>query len=658
MRRFFKYLFKQRSYNSYVATILHILILVFLFTISRIIFYSANLQFFRGIYFFDFLKILVGGIRFDIASIFMVNFAFIFLQLIPLKLRFKYWYQKTLQILFYVTNSIALISNFIDVIYFRFTLKRTTSDIFNYLSVGGDFKKLIPQFIADFWYIPLICIVFIIAFIKLSSIIKVKDIVAPTLKYYLSQSILFIFAMFVLIIGIRGGLQLKPLDIINASKYAENKNVPLVLNTPFTIIKTIGLPALSNKVYFKNTNELSKTYNLVYQINTKDSVFNFRKLNVVIIILESFSQEHIGALNNKNGYSGFTPFLDSLIKKSVYVKGFANGKRSIDGIPAILAGIPTLMNEAYITSMYAGNKINSLASLLKTKSYNTSFYHGGSNGTMGFEAFTKIAGFDTYYGRSQYNNEKDYDGKWGIWDEPFLQNYAKQLNATPQPFLSSVFTLSSHHPYKVPEKYKGKFRKGHLEIQESIMYADYSLKKFFETASKMPWYDSTLFVITADHTSEAYLDYYQNNIGMYAVPIIFYLPNGNLKLNCNQIGQQIDIMPSVLDILNFDKPYFSFGTSVFDAKKPHFNITYINGEYQLIKDDYVLKFDGEHAISLYHVKNDSLLKNNLISKDVSQRKEMETFLKAVIQQYNTSLINNKMEVKLKDGSQKKEEKQK
>ena len=649
MRKIIQNLFSQRSYNSYVAVLLHILILVFLFTISRIIFYSANLHFFKGIDFFDFLKILTGGIRFDIASIFMINFAYILLQLIPIKLRFKHWYQKTLKILFYTTNSIALTVNFIDVVYFRFTLKRTTSDIFNYLSVGGDFKKLIPQFITDFWYIPLICVVFIIAFIRLSNIVKVKkNIIISKTRNYLSQSVFFIIIMILLVIGIRGGLQLKPLDIINASKYAENKNVPLVLNTPFVIIKTIGLSALSNKVYFKNTNELSKIYNPIFVANTEDSVHDFRKLNVVIIILESFSQEHIGALNNIKGYSGFTPFLDSLIKKSVYVKGFANGKRSIEGIPAILASIPTLMNEAYITSMYAGNKINSLASLLKIKGYNTSFYHGGSNGTMGFEAFTKIAGFDTYYGRNQYDNEKDYDGKWGIWDEPFLQNYAKQLNATPQPFLSSVFTLSSHHPYKVPEKYKGKFRKGHLEIQESIMYADYSLKKFFETASKMPWYDSTLFVITADHTSEAYLDYYQNNIGMYAVPIIFYLPNGNLKLDFNQIGQQIDIMPSVLNILNFDKPYFSYGTSVFDAQKPHFNITYINGEYQLIKDNYVLKFDGEHSLSMFNIKNDSLLKNNLISKDVLQRKEMEIFIKAVIQKYNNSLINNKMEVKTED----------
>jgi phosphoglycerol transferase MdoB-like AlkP superfamily enzyme len=640
MSKYFRFLFKKRSLNLYLAVSLQILIVLILFSLSRGIFYLANLSYFNGIGWFDLLRIFIGGIRFDFAAVFMLNSLYILMLLIPLNIKFTTWYQKTCSIFFYSINSIALLSNFVDSIYFRFSLKRLTGDIFNFLSVGGDFDKLLPQFVLDFWYIVVLWLIAVILLIKITSNIKINYSPIHGFKKLMVSIFILIFSMLISVIGIRGGLQLKPLDIINASKYAENKNVPIVLNSPFTIIKTIGLPALNNKIYIEDTAKLTAIYNPLQHTNLYNAAF--RRLNVVVIILESFSQEHIGALNHINDYTGFTPFLDSLIHKGAYIKGFANGKRSIEGIPAILAGIPTLMNESYITSMYAGNKINSLASLLKAKGYNTSFYHGGSNGTMGFDSFTKIAGFDTYYGRHQYNNEDDYDGKWGIWDEAFLQNYAKQLNQTPQPFLSAVFTLSSHHPYKVPDKYKGKFRKGKLEIQESIMYADYALQKFFETAVKMPWYDSTLFVITADHTSEAYFEYYKNDIGMYAIPILFYLPNGNLKLNHQQIGQQIDIMPSVLDVLNFDKPYFSFGTSVFDTAKPHFNISYINSNYQLIKDKYALKFDGEKSVSLYNISQDSLLQHNLINTDVNKKNEMELFLKALIQQYNNSLRNNKM----------------
>ncbi len=551
-------------------------------------------------------------------------------------------FQRVFLILFYIINSFAFLLNFIDIIYLRFTFKRTTSDIFNYVSVGGDFDKLLPQFIKDFWFIPILWIITVILFIYLNSKIKIIDNLNFSTKKTLNHIALYIVFLIISIVGIRGGIQLRPIDIINAGKYTSSKNIPLVLNTPFSIIKTFGLPVLEKKEYFINENELNSIYSPLYNtINQNDT--NMKKLNVVIIILESFSQEHFGSLNNIKDYQGFTPFLDSLICKSYVAQAFANGKRSIEGIPAILASVPTLMNEAYVTSMYSGNKINSLASILKSEGYTTSFYHGGSNGTMGFDAFTKIAGFDIYKGRHEYHNEKDYDGKWGIFDEPYLQYYANELNTYKQPFFSSIFTLSSHHPYTVPEKYKGKFRKGKLEIQESIMYADFALKKFFEKASEMQWYKNTLFLITADHTSEAFLDYYKNNVGMYAIPIIYYIPdNDTLKLFPKKISQQTDIFPSVLGLLNYKGKFLSFGKNIFNKNEKSFSISYLNGEYQLIADNYMLKFDGKNGISLFNIRSDSLLKNNLIHSNIYKKAEMETFIKAFIQQYNNRMINNKM----------------
>lgn len=628
--------------NLYIIFLKRFIILLITFTLSRILFLLSNLRFFSDLTFFDYIKIFGGGIRFDISAILMVNSFFIILLLIPIKISLHSVLRKILLIFFYSINSIALLFNFIDIVYFRFTFKRTTSDIFNYVSVGGDFDKLLPQFLKDFWFIPILWLLTVWLFVYLNNKINCNYINIKSKKLLFYRTGIYLIILFSTVIGIRGGFQLRPLDIINAGKYTSSKNIPLVLNTPFTIIKTFGLPVLEKKKYFDNDNQLN---NIFSPIHLSDSVNKktFNKCNVVIIILESFSQEHIGALNNIKAYSGFTPFFDSLIKKSYVTYGFANGKRSIEGIPAILSSIPTLMNEAYITSMYAGNKTNSLASILKSEGYNTSFYHGGTNGTMGFDAFAKISGFDTYCGRKQYNNETDYDGKWGIFDEPYLQYFAKELDKTKQPFFSTLFTLSSHHPYTVPDKYKGKFSKGKLEIQESIMYADFSLKKFFETASKMPWFNSTLFVITADHSSEAFYEYYQNSIGMYAIPIIYYMPaNDTLKYFPKKTSQQIDIMPSVLGFLNYNKNFFSFGNNIFDLKSQNYAISYLNGEYQLIKEDFALKFDGKNSTFLYNIKNDSLLKNNLISRDIKQKDEMETFLKAILQQYNNSLINNKM----------------
>jgi phosphoglycerol transferase MdoB-like AlkP superfamily enzyme len=216
------------------------------------------------------------------------------------------------------------------------------------------------------------------------------------------------------------------------------------------------------------------------------------------------------------------------------------------------------------------------------------------------------------------------------------------MNHLPQPFLGALFTLSSHHPYIVPGKYAHKFRKGNLPIQESMMYADYSLQKFFATAKKTRWFDNTLFVITADHTSEGYYPYYQSSVGQYAIPIIFYMNNSDLKSISGEVVQQTDIMPSVLDYLGYDEDFVAFGTSVFDTTAPRFSIHYISGLYGLIKDGYLLEYDGNKSTGLYDLNADKLQRNNLLTKDLPIMKGLESFIKAYLQQYNNRFIENRL----------------
>jgi len=615
--------------------------IIVLYTISRLIFIALNFNYLSPISIIEFFDIILNGIRFDLVAICIINATFGLLLLLPFDFIYKSIYIRVIKLLFIVANIFGLVFNFIDVIYFRFTYKRTTADIFNYLEVGGDFNKLLPQFIKDFWYIILIFTLIILLFVKFINSYTYYKKVSYTLKSRLIKLTFLVIFVCTSILGIRGGIQMKPLDIIDAGRYVENRHISVVLNTPFTIIKTIGLPILENVNYFDEKTEINKYFNPVKNYNS-DTISKFKPLNVVIIILEGFSHEHIGSLCNIKGYEGFTPFLDTLISRSLVFEGYSNGKRSIEGIPAIVAGIPSLMNEAFITSVYAENKYESLASILSKKGYQTMFFHGGSNGTMGFNSFTKVAGFDNYYGRNEYNNENDYDGKWGIFDEPFLKFAASVINTHSQPFFSTIFTLSSHHPYKVPDKYKGKFRKGNLLIQEAIMYTDFALKQFFDKIKSESWFENTLFVITADHTSEAYIDFFKNNVGMYRIPIIYYCPKYIRHFRSSVISQQIDIMPSVLDFLDYDLPFFSFGSSSFNDYEPHFSVSFINNEYQIIYNNFALKFDGSESTSIFNIRTDSLLTNNLIKNNFKEKYDAELLLKAFIQQYNSSLINNKM----------------
>ena len=613
--------------------------LLFIYAICRILFYAFNFSYFSDLSFLQLIFVILIGIRFDLSVIILSNSIFILLFLLPFPFRELRPYRAVLKWLFIIVNSLAILANCIDLVYFQFTLKRTTADIFNFFGggMGNDLGRLLPLFLKEYWYVFAIWLVLSFLMGYLYKKTEKNLALIWNRKQYIPQSLILIIFLIFSIIGYRGGFQLKPVSAVDAGEYTPVKNIPLLISTPFTILKTLDLEAIEPSIYYTDNKELRAIYNPIHLGKKAE----FKKLNVMVIALESFSKEYIGSLNGRK--TGYTPFLDSLIGQSLcFTNAYSNGKTSITGIPSIVASIPTWMDEAYITSAYGSNQINSLASLLKKKGYYTAFFHGGTDGTMGFDAFSNLAGYTNYYGRTEYNNEKDYDGNWGIWDEEFFQYTAKTINTKKEPFFATLFTLTSHHPYPVPDRYKGKFKEGPLPIEHSIGYTDYALKKFFETAEKMPWFKNTLFVFSADHTGISTDPFYTNKIGNNAIPIIYYLPGSDLKRMDPTITQQIDIMPSVLDYLNYPDTYFAFGNSVFDTIHEHDALMYYGGLYQLIDKDYVLYFAGDKANYLFHYGNDSLLENNVMALQNAQAIKMEKKIKAIIQTYQQSLINNRM----------------
>ncbi|MCK5823189.1 MAG: sulfatase-like hydrolase/transferase [Bacteroidales bacterium] len=637
------------NYFQHIKVLLkRLLIVLVLYVATRLYFYVLNYNFFSAVQFFPLMKMFFYGIRFDISAIAYTNVLIIILHVIPGNFKNHKIYQLLKKILFVAVNSIMLATNFIDSKFFEFEEKRLTSDIFSPVWLGKDTVELMPQFIHDYWYIIIswFIVIFILIYFypKLKQRAEVEMIKGKQkIKQLIYQSALCVFLLAFSVLCARGGFQLKPLRIITAAKYANSNNVSLVLNSPFTLLKTVGKKEIKIENYFTKQ-ELNEIFNPVRQYESNSS---FRKMNVVVFILESFGKEYIGSLNNNKGY---TPFLDSLISRSlVFDYAFANGKKSIEAVPSVLASIPALMNNPFITSNYSSNKINSLASILNKEGYYSSFFHGGNNGTMGFDNFTMMADIDDYYGRNEYDKQGDYDGNWGIFDEPYLQYYAQKLSEFNKPFFSCLFTLSSHHPYTIPKKYEGKFRKGELINEQSISYADYSLKQFFKTASKLPWYKNTLFVFTADHTAQAYNKFYKNKLGRYSIPIIYFCPGDtSLKGINHTITQQADIMPSVLDYLNYNKKFIAYGNSVFDTTADHYAVNYMNGIYQFINNGYTLLYDGNNVIGLYNIRKDRLLKHNLLKKLPQIVTSLENKLKAILQSYNNRLINNELIIRDKN----------
>ena len=257
-----------------------------------------------------------------------------------------------------------------------------------------------------------------------------------------------------------------------------------------------------------------------------------------------------------------------------------------------------MMDESFITSPYASDPFTSLASLLGGDGYHTSFFHGGRNGTMGFDGFAHSAGFQRYVGLNEYpDSEKDFDGNWGIRDVPFLQFYAHELDKEQQPFMSSIFTLSSHHPYELPPADAERFAGGTMAIHPTLRYADDALRRFFATARTMPWYANTLFIITADHTADIERTGLHSDKAIdYWVPMLYFMPERLESRQQDRVTQQIDILPTALDLIGHDSPFFSFGHSALRAQSPPYAIVTSNGVYNIIGDRVQVQFDGEQVL--------------------------------------------------------------
>lgn len=636
----------KNSLYTVLALVTNLLLVYAVFMICRLVFVWENMSLFNDLTFSHFMEMCKGGLYFDTSAIMYTNALFILLFLLPLHWKENRTYHAVVKGLFVTTNTLCIVANLMDTVYFQYTNRRTTCSVFSQFANEDNLSRVVGIELLNHWYFVVLALVLGYALYKLYRCPR-PAVREGLFAYYVVYTTALLVCIPFTVFGMRGGMtrQTRPITISNANQYVNRPvETGIVLNTPFSMYRTIGKKPFLIPEYFTNREEMLQTFNPVHI--PADSV-QFKPKNVVILILESFGKEYFGSLNKnlENGsYKGYTPFLDSLIQKSlVFEYSFANGRASIDGMPSSLSSIPMFV-EAFFLTPAALNNLTSVAGELRKKGYYTAFFHGASNGSMGFQAFSRAVGYQDYFGRTEYNNDNDFDGNWAIWDEEFLQFYAKTISTFKEPFSAGIFTASSHHPFNIPDRYRSVFPEGSLPIHKCIRYSDHALKRFFETVSKEDWFKNTLFVLTADHTNQNEHPEYQTEAGIFAVPIIFYTPDGSLQGHRNAIAQQIDIMPTVLGYLGYDKPYVAFGCDLLHTpEKDTYAVNYLNGIYQFFKGDYMLQFDGSKTIAVYAFKTDSLLKENLVGK-IPEQETMERELKALIQQYMERMNHNQLVV--------------
>ena len=609
--------------------------------LSRLLFIAFNSRLLgSGLSFGDFTWMVTAGLRYDFSALMMINGLWIFMAAWPFSFRNKPIYRLLTDWLYFVPNIAALTVNMIDVAYFPFTLRRTTGDIFNYITHNEAMSlSLIPDFLINYWYVVLLWLIIGLLFVRLILSYRISNKLTFSSRnvFFLWNAPVWLLWIGLIIIGVRGGFQLKPVSVVNAATVVEAQQIPGVLNTPFVMMKTLKNNRLQEKSYM-TSGEAGGLFNPDQKVVADTISGAFNGYNLMVIMLESFSLEHTAA----GGEKSFTPFLDSLAKHGLFFKAHANGKRSIEAIPAVVASLPTWMDYDFISSPYAANPINSLPSLLKPLGYKSMFFHGGNNGTMSFNAFCKLAGFDSYYGRDEYGNDADFDGKWGIWDEQFYDYTARVLQSTPQPFFAAFFSLSSHHPYKIPVQYAGVFPEGKIPIQRAVAYGDFALRTFFEKAARSAWYKKTIFVITADHTSEGASAYFQSLAGQYDIPLLFFCPGGLPATNTDVTVQQTDIMPTLLYLLGYKGKYTAFGSSIYDSSAPRFAMNYTDGGYQFFSGNTLLRFANDHTNAFYDLSIDPMQEKNRVKAMNKQALDDERLMKSVIQQYNNRMNLNRL----------------
>ena len=645
--------------KSFLNVVFDIALVYFCYFLCRAVFLAANYSYYEGKILTDnFITLLKGSLVFDTSAIAYTNLLFFLLALFPLHFKeLSRVYGVVVKSVFVTFNMICVVANLCDAAYFSYTGRRTTGTVFAEFSHEDNLASVFATEAMHSWYLVIIGVVILFILIVLYQNPLTDKKIAGKLeyiKYYVSRTLFMVAVLLLCVAGGRGGIDrsTRPITISNANQYITNPvEAPLILNTPFSLLRTWNKKPFIAPEYF-SLQKLDSIYTPVHQpIDSIVRNASGRGRNVVVIIVESFAREYIGNYNRElenNEYQGYTPFVDSLMQHSLwFYDSFTNGRKSIDGMPSVLSSIPYFVEPFFLTPA-ALNTLDGLAVELKKKGYYSAFFHGAKNGSMGFEAFARATGFDDYFGRTEFDQrpefggDAEFDGFWAIWDEPFLQFYCHQMSQFKEPFMTAVFTASSHHPFQIPPKYEGRFAEGPLPIHKCIRYTDYSLRRFFDEARKQPWFNNTIFAICSDHTNQTDHAEYQTDLGTFTGPVIFYAPGDTTFTGGRQgIAQQIDVMPTILGYLGYDEPYIAFGQDLLSTpESDKFAVSYCNGIYQIVMNGYLLQFDGNQTKAVYAL-SDKLLENNLIGQIDSQQL-MENKLKAIIQQYMSRMNDDRM----------------
>ena len=587
-------------------------------------------------------QLLGGALLFDTASVVYADGLFVLLSLLPLHLRERRWYRNLLFGYYVAVNSLFVVAaNLADAVYFRYTQKRFTADEI-FFADNDNSLQLVGKFMAENWYL-------VLAWLALTALlawgygrrVREESLLRRGWPYYAGSTAILLLAAGLCIGGARGGFtrMTRPITLSNATLYAsDNAQANLILSNPFCILRTVGSAGgVGYRKYFP-PEELGRWFTPVH-MPADSAAVDLSGRNVMVFIMESMSAEHSAHLHPElyadRQVKGYTPFLDSLMQAGYcFERMYANGTRSIQALPAVLGSIPSFKTP-FVLMPQALAPTRQLPRILRDKGYATAFFCGSAAGSMGFGAYARSAGIERLYSREDYearHGRDDFDGYWGIWDEPFLQYAGEEMSALPEPFFAALFTLSSHHPFVVPDAYRDLLPEGLTRNHKCVAYTDNAFRRFFARYAGEEWFRRTVFVFVADHvSSEKFADATRVFPGDHHIIGLLYTPDGALRGRYDEAVSQIDLMPTLLGLMGNREPYFAFGRDLFGEQTPEggFALAYDSG-FEAVGGDRLLFFDERRTTGSY--RTDDLRREHDLRND-PEAAALERRVKAFVQQY-------------------------
>lgn len=464
-----------------------------------------------------------------------------------------------------------------NIVYFGFVHRHAGPEI---TALGGDAGLMLDMAIGSYWWVLLLFIATCVGLFLLWRRLF-RNVDAEVGRFVPRLAILLIALLSAAMLT-RGGLGNKPLDIVDA--FVENRPSAayLSLNGPFAMSRALLNTRKVKTDFFAWEEAVRRTQELVmapgerllarddYPLLRASTAVAARRPNIVVLMLESWDAVHIDALRKEMKLKpfGVTPNFDALSRQGLlFTRFYANGERSMDGLAALIAGIPTLPGTAYLGMGMEQNRMAYLGHMAQQEGYEPIFLQSSKRGSFHVDSIAAMAGFTRYLGSEDIpaTGHSSNTTERGAWDHDTFQEANKLFEQAQKPFLGFVFTASTHLPFQSPGERWQKYPPDSLENRflNSLFYADWALGEFIAAAKKSGYYKNTIFILTADHVS-GFAGKASDVPSLHHVPLLVIAP-GLKPGTSERIGGQVDVIPTLAELAAWRAPYASLGHSLLDA---------------------------------------------------------------------------------------------